>query len=73
MDLGGLIRTREFLKDGIVAFALKAVKKELALGGFAGAVEAFNGNEGTTAGWGGGGGHGWWNGGLLLRCGVHVL
>ena len=47
-----------------MAFAPEAPEEELALGGFASAVEAFNGNEGATAGRGGGGGHVWWNGRL---------
>ena len=59
IDLRGLARTRKFLENGIVAFALEAVEKKLALGGFAGAVEAFDGDEGTTAGREDGSGHGW--------------
>jgi len=57
IDLGRLARTRELLEDGVVAFALEAVEEELALGGFAGAVEAFDGDEGAAAGRGGGSGH----------------
>lgn len=41
---------RELLENGVVAFALEAVEEELALGGLASAVEAFNGNEGAAAG-----------------------
>lgn len=49
-------RTWEFLKQCLFTLPLKPCKEEIALGGFSGSVEAFDGDEGS-AGRGSGGGH----------------